>query len=191
MAQEQAIPSIGPAAPEFALPHRPGVLRNVTNFTRLQPLGALVFFFFLFMIAMTLGTPKAEFGVPELPHSPLGLKLGQPWLAPYGEEQNFKNANGRLNTDAAPSTKHWLGTDGSGRDNWTRVVWGARRSMFIGLWALALATAIGTVIGVISGYVRGWCHTALQRLLDALQSFPPVLALSLLRSTTPFTAPPN
>src|SRR5207247_5552654 len=124
MAQEQAIPSIGPAAPECALPHRRGVLRNVLKFIRRNPLGALGFFFVLFMIAMTLGTPKAEFGVPELPHSPLGFKLGQPWLAPYGEEQNFKNANGRLNTDAAPSTKHWLGTDGSGRDNWTRVVWG-------------------------------------------------------------------
>src|SRR5213594_4537738 len=191
MAQEQAIPSIGPAAPEFALPHRPGVIHNVLKFIRRKPLGALGFFFVFFMIAMTLGTPKAEFGVPELPHSPLGFKLGQPWLAPYGEEQNFKNVTGRLNTDAAPSTKHWLGTDGSGRDNWTRVVWGARRSLFIGLWALALATAIGTVIGVISGYFRGWFDTAVQRLLDALQSFPPLLTLILILSITPFTSQPS
>src|SRR5437773_752025 len=191
MAQEQAIPSIGPAAPELALPHRPGAIRNVLKFIRRKPLGALGFFFVLFMIAMTLGTPKAEFGVPELPHSPLGFKLGKPWLAPYGEEQNFKNVTGRLNTDAAPSAKHWLGTDGSGRDNWTRVVWGARRSMFIGLWALALATAIGTVIGVISGYFRGWFDTAVQRLLDALQSFPPLLPLILILSITPFTSQPS
>jgi peptide/nickel transport system permease protein len=191
MAQEQAIPSIGPAAPEFALPHRPGIIHNVLKFIRRKPLGALGFFFVFFMIAMTLGTPKAEFAVPELPHSPLGFKLGKPWLAPYGEEQNFKNVTGRLNTDAAPSTKHWLGTDGSGRDNWTRVVWGARRSLFIGLWALALATAIGTVIGIISGYFRGWFDTAVQRLLDALQSFPPLLTLILILSITPFTSQPS
>src|SRR2546428_12142447 len=152
MAQEQAIPSIGPAAPEFALPHRPGVLRNVLKFIRRKPLGALGFFFVLFMIAMTLGTPKAEFGVPELPHSPLGFKLGQPWLAPYGEEQNFKNANGRLNTDAAPSTKHWLWTDGSGRDQLTRVGLGARRSRFLGTWAPGPGSALWYGDGVISGF---------------------------------------
>src|SRR5437870_13393426 len=135
MAQEQAIPSIGPAAPEFALPHRPGVLRNVLKFIRRKPLGALGFFFVLFMIAMTLGTPKAEFGVPELPHSPLGFKLGKPWLAPHGEEQTFKNVTRRLNTAAAPSAKHRLGTYGSGPDNSTRAVWGARRSTYIGLCA--------------------------------------------------------
>src|SRR5437667_437504 len=152
MAQEQAIPSIGPAAPEFALPHRPGVLRNVLKFIRRKPLGALGFFFVLFMIAMTRGTPKAEMGEPELPHSPLGFKLGQPWLAPYSEEQNFKNANGRLNTDAAPSTKHWLGTDGSGRDNWTRVVWGARRSMLFYILPNIMASVIvvfSTGLGVV------------------------------------------
>src|SRR5207244_5000925 len=111
MAQEQAIPSIGPAAPEFALPHRPGVLRNVLKFIRRKPLGALGFFFVLFMIAMTLGTPKAEFGVPELPHSPLGFKLGQTWLAPYGEEQNLKNAKGRVISYSAPSSMHTCWTD--------------------------------------------------------------------------------
>jgi len=191
MAQERAIPSIGPAAPEFALPHRPGVIHNVLKFIRRKPLGAVGFFFVFFVIAMTLGTPKAEFGVPELPHSPLGFKLGKPWLAPYGEEQNFKNLTGRLNQDAAPSSKHWLGTDSHGRDNFARVVWGARRSLFIGLWALALATAVGTFIGVISGYFRGWFDTGVQRILDAIQSFPPLLTLILILSIAPFTSQPS
>src|SRR5256885_16580423 len=113
MAQEQAMPSIGPAAAELALPHRPGAIRNVLKFIRRKPLGALGFFFVLFMIAMTLGTPKAEFGVPELPHSPLGFKLGKPWLAPFGGGKNFKNVTGALNPNRDPSPKTCLGTGGS------------------------------------------------------------------------------
>src|SRR3989442_13872192 len=104
MAQEQAIPSIGPAAPEFALPHRPGVLRNVLKFIRRKPLGALGIFFVLFMIAMTLGTPKAEFEVPELTHSPIGFKLGQPWLPPYGAMLSFNSTTRRLHSDTLSLT---------------------------------------------------------------------------------------
>ena len=190
MAQEQAIP-IGAAAPELALPKRPAAWRNILRFIRRKPLGALGFFLVFFLVAMTLGTPKAELGVPELPHRPLGFELDQPWMAPYTEEENFKNEFGRLNTNGKPSLDHWLGTDGSGRDNWARIVWGARRSLFIGLWGLALAAAVGTVIGVISGYFRGWFDTATQRLLDALQSFPPLLTLILILSITPFTSEPS
>ncbi|MGH9195062.1 MAG: hypothetical protein ACRD1T_04900, partial [Acidimicrobiia bacterium] len=80
MAQEQAIP-IGAAAPEFALPKRPTVWRNVLKFIRRKPLGALGFFMVFFLVAMTLGTPKAEFGIPKLPHRPLGFELDQPWMA--------------------------------------------------------------------------------------------------------------
>jgi peptide/nickel transport system permease protein len=190
MAQERAIP-IGAAAPEFALPKRPNALQNVLKFVRKKPLGALGFFLIFFLIAMTIGTPKAKFGVPELPDSPLGFELGRPWMAPYNEGENFKNASGRLNVHAAPTTEHWLGTDGSGRDNWARIIWGARRSLFIGLWALALATAVGTSIGVISGYFRGWFDTAVQRLMDALQSFPPLLTLILILTIRPFTSEPS
>jgi len=192
MAQEQAVPAAAvPAAAEYPLRKRASAWQNVVKFIRRKPLGALGFFLIFFLIAMTLGTPKAEFSVPELPHSPLGFKLGQPWLAPYGQEENFKNASGRLNTHAAPTTDHWLGTDGSGRDNWSRIVWGARRSLFVGIWALTLATLVGTFIGVITGYFRGAFDTGLQRFMDALQAFPPLLTLILILTLRPFTAEPS
>src|SRR5687768_9999318 len=150
MQQEHAAPSLAVPAAEVRLPRRPNALQTVLKFVRKKPLGALGFFLIFLLIAMTLGTPKLNFGVPELPHSPLGFELGRPWLAPYAEEENFKNSSGRLNTHAAPTMDHWLGTDGSGRDNWARIIWGARRSLFIGLWALAVATAVGTAIGVLT-----------------------------------------
>jgi peptide/nickel transport system permease protein len=190
MQQEHAAPPLA-ATPELALPKRPGALKNVLKFIRRKPLGALGFLLIFMLFAMTLGTPKAEFGVPELPHSPLGVKLGKPWLAPYNEEENFKTANGRLNVSAGPSGQHWLGTDGSGRDNWSRVVWGARRSLFVGIWALTFATVVGATIGVLSGYFRGWSDTSTQRFMDALQAFPALLTLILILTIRPFTTDPS
>jgi peptide/nickel transport system permease protein len=112
-------------------------------------------------------------------------------MAPYEEEENFKNASGRLLTNAGPSAEHWLGTDGSGRDNWSRIIWGARRSLFIGLWALTVATLVGATIGVVSGYFRGAFDTGTQRIMDALQCFPPLLALILILTLRPFTTDPS
>lgn len=191
MQQEHAAPSLAAPAAELALPKRGNAFKSALKFVRKKPLGALGFFLIFFLIAMTLGTPKASFGVPELPHSPLGFELGRPWMAPYGEEENFKSASGRLNTHASPSAEHWLGTDGSGRDNWSRIIWGARRSLFIGIWALVLATFVGTTIGVISGYFRGAYDTGTQRIMDALQSFPALLTLILILTIRPFTTEPS
>ncbi len=191
MAQEQAIPVVAaPSAPEFALRKRPNALQNVLKFSRRKPLGAFGFLLVFFFLAMTVGTPNGTVGVPELPDSPLGFEMGQPWMARYGEEQQ-SFVNGGLNQFAGPSAEHWLGTDKAGRDNWARIVWGARRSLFIGLWALALATAVGTFIGVVTGYFRGWLDTIVQRLMDALQSFPPLLTLILILGIQPFTSAPS
>ena len=89
--------------------------------------------------------------MPELPHRPFGFELGQPWMARYGEEEQFKSiATRRLAQHNDPTIDNWLGTDGSGRDNWSRIVWGARRSLFLAVWALGIATAVGTFIGVIT-----------------------------------------
>ncbi|HEV8575121.1 MAG TPA: ABC transporter permease [Dehalococcoidia bacterium] len=191
MAQEQAVPSLAVPAAEYPLRKRTSASENILKFIRRKPLGAVGFLLIFILFAMTLGTPKLGFGVPELPHSPLGFELGRPWLSPYDEETNFKNASGRLLTHAEPSAEHWLGTDGSGRDNWARIIWGARRSLFVGIWALALATLVGTAIGVISGYFRGWFDTGIQRFMDALQSFPPLLTLILILTIRPFTTEPS
>ena len=177
---------------EWALPKQPTIASTVWRFVRRKPLGAFGLLIVFFMVLMTVGTPQAEFGMLELPSRPLGFELGKPWLSRYDAEQQFKHADsGRLVQYQAPSLKHWLGTDQAGRDNWSRIVWGARRSLFVGLWALAIATAAGAVIGILSGFFRGWLDTVVQRLMDALQSFPPLITLILIVSLNPFTSQPS
>ncbi len=191
MFQEQATPTVAAQAPELAMPVRPTAWQNILRFIRRKPLGAFGFVLIGFMILMTIGLPTGDVGAPTLPDSPLGVQLGQPLISRYKAEDKFFTADNRLSAYEDPSASHWLGTDKAGRDIWSRLVYGARRSLFIGLWALAVATAIGTAIGVISGYFRGWMDTFIQRIMDALQSFPPLVALILIITINPLTSGPS
>ena len=69
--------------------------------------------------------------------------------------------SGRIARYFQPDADHWLGTDHGGRDTYSRMVYAARRSLFIGMWALTFATVIGTTVGVVSAYFRGWLDTVL------------------------------
>ncbi len=180
---QQAQPSVLAAPDEWTLPKRPSAASNIWKFIRRKPLGAFGVLLVLVMLAMTLGTPKAEFGTPALPSRPLGFELGQPWLARYDAETIFRDVEtGRIAQYFNPSTDHWLGTDRGGRDTYSRMVFAARRSLFIGIWALAFATIVGTTVGVLSAYFRGWFDTMIQRLMDSFQAFPALLILILLIS---------
>ena len=81
-----------------------------------------------------------------------------------------------------PSGAHWLGTDNAGRDVWSRLVWGSRNSLFVGVVAVALATGIGVVLGAISGYYRGIVDGSLMRITDAFLAFPGIVLLLMLAS---------
>ena len=180
---QQAQPAVLAAPDEWTLPKRPSAASNIWKFIRRKPLGAFGVLLVLVMLAMTLGTPKAEFGTPALPSRPLGFELGQPWLARYDAETIFRDVEtGRIAQYFNPSTDHWLGTDRGGRDTYSRMVFAARRSLFIGIWALAFATIVGTTVGVLSAYFRGWFDTMIQRLMDSFQAFPALLILILLIS---------
>jgi peptide/nickel transport system permease protein len=72
----------------------------------------------------------------------------------------------------APSRDHLLGTDEIGRDVFSRVVYGARVSLSVGLVSVAISTAIGTVLGAISGYYGGFVDSLIQRLTDTMMCFP-------------------
>lgn len=190
MAEMYAEERVGAAVPlpaqEWVLPERPSVFVTIGRFIRRKPLGAFGFLIVLILLAMTLGFPKAEFGWPALTDRPLGFELGQPWLARYDADDTFyKPETGGIASWEEPSADHWLGTDRGGRDTYSRVVWGARRSLFVGLWALAFAVVAGTFVGVVSAYFRGWFDTVLQRFMDALQAFPALLILLLLLSLFP------
>lgn len=93
-------------------------------------------------------------------------------VAPFGA--NELGAGGRL---ASPSIDNFFGTDNLGRDVFSRVVFGARVSMWIGLLAVIASTTISLTIGVLSGYFGGWIDLLAQRLVDAFIAFPGLILL--------------
>jgi peptide/nickel transport system permease protein len=73
------------------------------------------------------------------------------------------------------SANHWLGTDELGRDMLTRLIYGGRMSLMIGVLPVFAAFCIGTGIGLVAGYAGGWVNTAIMRTTDVFYAFPSVL----------------
>ena len=90
-----------------------------------------------------------------------------PAIAPYSYSSQSLLA--RLER---PSAAHWLGTDGFGRDILTRVIWGGRVSLEIGLLATGLSVIVGTVLGGIAAYFGGAVDTAIMRIADVFMAIP-------------------
>lgn len=81
-----------------------------------------------------------------------------------------------------PSLKHWLGTDEVGRDVASRMIYGARASLAVGIFATAIALFIGTLVGLMAGFYRGWFDLAVMRIVEILLCFPTFLLLLILMS---------
>ena len=98
-----------------------------------------------------------------------------PWLAPFApEQQNFDG----LTLEGAPlppGGAYLLGTDLLGRDLFSRLLYGARTSLLIGVLANGVALLIGTLVGLTAGYFRGWIGGALMRFTDLMMAFPALL----------------
>jgi peptide/nickel transport system permease protein len=97
-----------------------------------------------------------------------------PWLAPY--EPNDQDI---LNALKQPSREHLLGTDSLGRDTLSRVIYGSRTSLEVGLIVVAVSAIIGMALGLIAGYYGGWVYVIIMRFVDAFMAFP-MLVLTLL-----------
>jgi peptide/nickel transport system permease protein len=82
-----------------------------------------------------------------------------------------------------PSSAHWFGTDMLGRDVYSRVVYGARISLIVGLAVAILSTLLGIVIGLVTGYIR-WLDPIVMRVMDGLMSIPSVLLAIALMALT-------
>lgn len=97
-----------------------------------------------------------------------------PFLSPYAYNQITPNQF------APPSWQHWLGTDLHGRDVLTRVLYGARISLLVGLIGSLVSLVVGTSYGLISGYVGGRLDDLMMRLVDILYSLPRLIIVILL-----------
>lgn len=85
---------------------------------------------------------------------------------------------------AAPSGDHWMGTDDLGRDLFTRVLYGGRVSILIGVFAAIIGTVLGSAIGAIAGFYGRWIDNALMRFTDVVYSIPTLPLLIVLASYT-------
>ena len=99
------------------------------------------------------------------------------FLAPYGMNESH---TGDLLVE--PSAKYWMGTDNVGRDILSRVIYGARISVIIGLAASTIATILNLIIGIVSGYIGGKLDLILQRAVDTLMCFPSLILLMVFMS---------
>ena len=84
--------------------------------------------------------------------------------------------------EAKPSMDYWLGTDEVGRDVFSRLIYGSRMSLFVGISSVALYTIIGTTLGLIAGYFGGWVDEVVMRTTEIFQSFPTFMVILVLVS---------
>jgi peptide/nickel transport system permease protein len=84
------------------------------------------------------------------------------------------------NSFQGPGLPHWFGTDELGRDIFTRILYGGRVSLTVGLLSTFLSIALGIIVGALSGYFGGWIDSALMRITDAFLTFPTIFVLILL-----------
>lgn len=129
--------------------------RGVTRFCRQQPLGAASTVVIVIVVVAAVFAPQIATYDP---------------IEPNGAD--------RLN---APGWEHPFGTDDLGRDIYSRIVWGARPSLQVGIVAVTLSVTLGTLIGLVTGYFGGIVDMTIQRVMDSMMAFPPlVLALTLI-----------
>lgn len=104
-----------------------------------------------------------------------GIFAGQ--LAPFDP-----NVIHGMNALQGPSFQFWFGTDWLGRDVLSRVIYGARISLVVGLAATLIATVVEVVIGILSGYIGGKFDLIVQRFVDAVMCFPALIILMVIMS---------
>ncbi len=103
------------------------------------------------------------------------LAVAAPLVAPYSPDEQMFDGLTLEGAPLPPSAQFLLGTDTLGRDLFSRLLYGARTSLVIGLVANGVAVSIGLMIGILSGYMRGLIGNALMRFTDLMMAFPALL----------------
>ena len=161
-------PVAAPAGVEVVLgsrtTHRESAASVLLRFCRKKPLGAVGGAIILAMLVVAIFAPQLA------THDPITTSAAA--------------------TLAPPGPEHWLGTDHLGRDTYSRLIWGTRVSLIVGVASTLLGSFLGGVIGLLSGYFGGTLDLITQRLLDILQGLP-LLVLALVMAASLGPSIPN
>ncbi|MEP3279247.1 MAG: ABC transporter permease [Stappiaceae bacterium] len=125
-------------------------------------------------LARLLRRKLAIFGIILILATVIGAVFA-PWLTQYSPNEQMFDGLTIEGAPMPPNDQFLLGTDLLGRDLLTRILYGARTSLIIGVLANGLALMIGVLVGVSAGYFRGWIGGALMRMTDLMMSFPALL----------------
>ena len=120
--------------------------------------------------ARLLGDNRARFGIAVIVIMALAA-IAAPWIANDPLKIDLTNYLQK------PSGAHWLGTDVQGRDIWSRLVYGARVSLTVGLISQGIALLLGVTLGLLAGYYGRWVDELVMRLADVTLAFPTLLLL--------------
>lgn len=118
--------------------------------------------------------PLAVIGLVIILVAVLGAALA-PWIAPFDPNEQFFDGLSLEGAPLPPNATYWLGTDLLGRDLLSRILYGARTSLVIGIVANGAALLIGTLVGVTAGYFKGFIGSVLMRFTDLMMAFPALL----------------
>jgi len=121
-----------------------------------------------------MSRPSAVFGLFVVA-AVLILAIAAPLLAPYSPDEQMFDGLSLEGAPLPPSAQFLLGTDTLGRDLLSRLLFGARTSLLIGLVANGAAVLIGLLDGTLAGYLRGWPGNLLMRFTDLMMAFPALL----------------
>jgi len=126
------------------------------------------------VLAGFAGRPLALFGLVAILLVVIAAVFA-PWLAPFPPEEQFFDGLTLEGAPLPPNGTYWLGTDLLGRDLLSRLLYGARTSLIIGIVANGISVAIGALVGVTAGFFGGFVGGALMRFTDLMMAFPALL----------------
>lgn len=126
------------------------------------------------VIKAMLRQPTALFGL-IIVLVVIALAVAAPWVAPFNPDEQMFDGLSLEGAPLPPGGPYLLGTDTLGRDLFSRMLFGARTSLVIGLVANGIAVAIGLFIGILAGYMRGLVSNILMRFTDLMMAFPALL----------------
>ena len=142
--------------------HAPAIAKAVWDFSKRKPLGAVGAFLLLGLVVIAIFAPAIA------PQDPSKIHPYQTWATPGTD--SYMRVDKVIETD-----RYILGTDEAGRDNLSRLIYGARVSLQVGIMSVLIGITAGALMGIVSAYVGGAFDLGFQRVVDAFMAFPGII----------------